>query len=334
MVLSACGGGGGSSSSSSSTTSSSSATTYTSSGSVGEVLNFTIDTAASPPTYSYTIVQSSYGLTNQTGSGTLTLNADGSFTPSGSTNSRVYALPNGLLVGGIKLNLQGTDTVVPLLGVSSPVTSINSLVGTYNYITTYCNAKANGYPTYPNCGTSYGTVKVNANGTYTECVSTNISTSPTCSSSTGTISNQANGIWEYVRTGSSNKNYLLAFTAPNGQIVLIIDFNDPGGYGYGHGIASTQPTVSYASGDANGSWITNSSNGYSGVTTISGTSYTTVNTGGTNSGNLTFDTPWRGFARPLGINDDGYAILAGTGVFAYRSNVANRAYYEVGVLKR
>jgi len=97
--LVACGGGGGSSSSSTSSSSSGTTTTYSSSGSVGELLNFTIDTTVSPPAYSYTIVKSSYGLTNSTGSGTLSTNSDGSYTPSGSPNSRVYALSNGLLVG-------------------------------------------------------------------------------------------------------------------------------------------------------------------------------------------------------------------------------------------
>ena len=330
LILAACGGGGGGGSSSSSTSSGTS-TTYTSSGSVGEVLNFTINTTASPPTYSYTIVKSAYGLTGQTGSGTLTANSDLSYTPSGSTNSRVCPLPNGLLVGGIKLNLQGTQTVVPLLGVSSPITTLNSLAGTYNYISTACAATANGYPTHPNCGSDYGTIKVNSNGTYTHCRTTNITTSPSCSTTTGTISNPSSGIWEYVRTGSSNKNYLLAFTASNGQNVLVIDFNDAGGYGYGHGIASTQPTASYVTGDANGTWIFNSNNGNSGATSISGASYSTISSGGTNSGTLTFDNPWSGLVRAVGLTDTGYAILAGTGVYVYRSNTSTNPYYEVGI---
>lgn len=334
LLLTACGGGGGGGSSTSSSSSSGTSTTYTSSGSVGEVLNFTVNTTVSPPTYNYTIVKSSYGLTNQTGSGTLTSNSDGSYTPSGSANSRVYPLPNGLLVGGIKLNLSGTQTVVPLLGVSTPVTNLSSLAGTYNYISTACIAAANGYPTSPNCATSYGTVKINSNGTYTQCTTTNITTSPSCSTTTGTIGNQSNGIWEYIRTGSSNKNYLLAFTAPNGQNVLIIDYNDAGGYGYGHAIGSTQPTTSYVSGNANGTWIAHSNNNSSGAVVISGTSFSSVYTTGTNSGTLTFDNPWSGMVRAVGLTDTGYAMLAGTGVYVYRSNTANNPYYELGVLRQ
>lgn len=331
--LTACGGGGGNSSSTAPSSSSGSTTTYTSSGSVGELLNFTINTTVSPPAYSYTIVKSAYGLTNSTGSGTLSTNSDGSYTPSGSPNSRVYALSNGLLVGGVKLNIGGTQTAVPIVGVSTPVTTLASLAGTFNYVSTACISNANGYPTHPNCGTSYGTLKIAANGTFIQCTTTNITTSTSCSTTTGTIGNASNGVWEYERAGSSNKNYLLAFTAPNGQKVLVIDFNDAGGYGYGHAIASTQPTVNFASGDANGTWIAHGNNNTSGAVTISGTSYTSSFTNGTNSGNFTLNSPWIGFVRATGSTDTGYALLAGTGVYVYRSNTVNNPYYEIGMLK-
>jgi hypothetical protein len=334
FFLAACGGGGGSSSSSTPSSSSGTTTTYSSSGSVGELLNFTINTTVSPPAYSYTIVKSAYGLTNSTGSGTLSTNSDGSYTPSGSPNSRVYALSNGLLVGGVKLNIGGTQTAVPIVGVSTPVTTLSSLAGTYNYISTACTSNANGYPTHPNCGTSYGTLKIASNGTYTQCTTTNITTTPACSTTTGAIGNEGNGVWEYIRTGSSNKNYLLAFTAPNGQKVLVIDFNDVGGYGFGHAVASTQPTVNFVSGDANGTWIAHGNNNTSGSVTISGTSFTSTYTGGTNSGSFTLNSPWIGFVRATGLTDTGYALLAGTGVYVYRSNTASNPYYEIGMLKQ
>ena len=334
MALVSCGGGGGGSSSTSTSTGSS--TTYTASGSVGEVLNFTINTAVSPPTYNYTIIKSAYGLANTTGSGTLSSNSDGSYTPSGSPNSRVLALSNGLLVGGAMLNIAGHPTAVPIIGVSSPVTTLTSLAGTYNYISTSCSSNANGYPTYPNCSTNYGTVKIASNGTYIQCTATNITASPSCSSSTGTIGNASGGVWEYVRTGSSNKNYLLAFTAPNGQKVLAIDYNDPGvgGYGYGHAVASTQPANNLVSGDANGTWIAHGNNNTSGAVTVSGTTYSSTYTNGTNHGTLTLNSPWIGFVGATGQTDTGVALLAGTGVYVYRSNTTNNPYYEVGLLKQ
>ena len=49
--------------------------TFTSSASIGELVSFSIDTTNN--TYSYTITQSSFGLTGTTGSGTLIANSDG-----------------------------------------------------------------------------------------------------------------------------------------------------------------------------------------------------------------------------------------------------------------
>lgn len=336
-LLFACGGGGGGGSSSSSNTSSTSSTgissTYTSSGSIGEVLDYTINTAVNPATYSYRIIKSAYGLTGNTGSGVLTSNSDGSYTPSDSPNSKIYALKNGLLVGGVKLNIGGTNTVVPLLGVDSPITSTGAMAGTYNYISTNCTSNANGYPTYPNCSTSYGTLKILADGAYVECIAVNVTDVPSCRSSTGSITSLGNGLFEYIRSGSSNKNYLLGLTASNGQNVLIIDFNDPSGYGYGQATASTQPTTNYVSGAADGTWFANSNSNSSGRVTISGSSFSSVYTGGSNSGTFTWNSPWIGMVATSGSTDTGYALLAGTGVYVYRSNQPSNPYYEIGMLK-
>ena len=144
IVISSCGGGGGSSSSST-------AATYTSSGSVGEVLSYSIDTTNK--TYSYTILKSAYSLEGTTGSGTLTANSDGSYTPSENSNARVYNVSGGLLVGSAYLNLNGTNTSVPLLGVSSPVTTLSSLAGTYNYLRIGCTSPTSGTIASSNCST-------------------------------------------------------------------------------------------------------------------------------------------------------------------------------------
>ena len=330
--LSACG-GGGSSSSTSSTSATGISSTYTSSGSIGEVLDYTINTTVNPATYSYTIIKSAYGLTGVTGSGTLIPNSDGSYTPSDSPNSKIYALKNGLIVGGVKLNIGGTDTVVPLLGIDTPITSSGAMAGTYNYISTNCTSNANGYPTYPNCSSSYGTLKILANGTFVECISVNITAAPSCSNSTGAITNLGNGLFEYIRNGSSNKNYLLGLTASNGQNVLIVDLNDPSGYGYGQAIASTQPTTNYVSGDADGVWFANSNTNSSGRVTISGSSFSSIYTGGSNNGSFIWNNPWIGMVATSGSTDTGYAILAGTGVYVYRSNNPSDPYYEIGMLK-
>jgi len=324
IVISSCGGGGGSSSSST-------AATYTSSGSVGEVLSYSIDTTNK--TYSYTILKSAYSLAGTTGSGTLTANSDGSYTPSENSNARVYNVSGGLLVGSAYLNLNGTNTSVPLLGVSSPVTTLSSLAGTYNYLRIACTSPTSGTIASSNCSTNYGSMLVDSSGSYTTCAQVNITTSPTCSGTTGTISYLSSGIWKFIRTGSTVSNYLLAYDGGNGQIVLLIDTNDQGGYGYGHAVASTQVAVSSASGtyyktsnNGRAGTIVPSSSTYSGSYTLSGVTYS-------ESGTLSYNSPWNGFvtATNSSTGSVGTAIVAGTGVYAYRNNEANSTYWEVGI---
>ena len=324
-VLFACGGGGGSSAS---TPANGFSQSYTTSAGIGELMTYSINTTNK--TYAYTITQSSYGLTGLTGSGTLTANSDGSFSPSESPNSRVYALQNGLLVGAVSLNLSGTSVNVPVVGIASPITSLANLAGTYNYISKNCvTASHNCQPT-----TSYGTIKIDATGNYTECASTDITASPSCSDSAGTISaTTTSGVWSYVRTGGTNTNYLLAFKAPNGQNVLIIDFNDLGGYGYGQAIASTQSSVQSGSVDGTYTYLANT--GVSGATSVAGTGFTSVYTfngsSGTNSGTVVFNSPWTGMSSVTGGNNTGIAMMAGTGVYAYRDNDATHHYFEIGM---
>ena len=323
ILLSSCGGGGGSSSSST-------AATYTSSGSVGEVLSYSIDTTNK--TYSYTILKSAYSLEGTTGSGTLTANSDGSYTPSENSNARVYNVSGGLLVGSAYLNLNGTNTSVPLLGVSSPVTTLSTLAGTYNYLRIGCTSPTSGTIASSNCSTSYGTILIDSSGSYTTCTSANITTSTTCSSTTGTISYLSSGIWKFTRTGSTASNYLLAYDGGNSQVVLLIDTNDSGGYGYGHAVASTQVAVSSASGtyyktanDGRAGTVVPSSSTYSGSYTLSGVSYS-------ESGTLSYNSPWNGFVTATNSSGSvGTAIVAGTGVYAYRNNAANSTYWEVGI---
>jgi hypothetical protein len=102
MLLTACGGGGGGGASAPAAAGFSQ--TYTTSATAGELMTYSIDTSAL--TYSYTITKSSYGceVSNapcHSGSGTLTKNSDGTYTPSGSPSSKIHALQNGLLVGSV-----------------------------------------------------------------------------------------------------------------------------------------------------------------------------------------------------------------------------------------
>lgn len=308
LLLVSCGSGGSSSSPPSSSAPSTSASgfvqQYTASATAGEVLTYTIDTNAL--TYSYKIVYSAYGLTNTTGSGTLTLNADGSYAPSEAPNSKVYALQNGLLIGAVNLLLNGTSRVVPILGISNPISTASSLAGTYNYISLQCASQS-----FSSCQTSYGTVQINNAGTYTTCDKSNITTGTNgCNApSTGAFNLLTNGVWSATRTGSTNTNYFLAYTAPDGQNVGIMDLNDPGGYGYGMVVMSSQ--AGYSQSLVDGTYISQATNGIAASLDISGTA---IKDSLGNTFTATFNSPWTGMAS---ISGGGYAVLAGTGAYAY-----------------
>lgn len=316
LLLVSCGSGGSSSSPPSSSTPSSSTPSssasgfvqqYTASATAGEVLTYTIDTNAL--TYSYKIVYSAYGLTNTTGSGTLTLNADGSYSPSEAPNSKVYALQNGLMIGAVNLFLNGTSRVVPILGISNPISTASSLAGIYNYISLQCANRSFGV--YTGCQTSYGTVQINNAGTYTTCDKSNMTngTNGCTATSTGAFNLLANGVWSATRTGSTNTNYFLAYTAPDGQNVGIMDLNDPGGYGYGMVVMSSQ--AGYSQNLVDGTYISQATNGISASLDISGVA---IKDSLGNTFTAIFNSPWTGMAS---ISGGGYAVLAGTGAYVY-----------------
>jgi len=308
--------------------------TFTTSASIGELVDFTFD--STNKTYSYRITQSSYGISDSTGSGTLISNADGSFSPSTQRYSKIYAVKDGLLVGSINVNIGGSQVNVPIYGTSSPIKSLAALAGTYNFVSSTCVNTTSGR----GCGTtSYGTVKVSPNGNFVQCDRTNITTNTGCSDVTGTISYIANGVWKYQRNGSTNSNYLIGFTSPNGQNVFITDFNDPGGLGYGQAIGSTQSPL-YSSNANDGTYFSQTNASMSSVTTVTGTNFETLNlyedgrSNDTNSGTLNINQPWTGLYTATGNNGNSMGILAGTGTFVGRSTDAGYSgYYMVGLKK-
>src|SRR5262245_27826422 len=153
-LLASCGGGG----------SSNSATQYTSVAMAGEMLTYTIDPVAL--TYSYTITESAFNLNGKTGSGTLVKNVDGSYSPSGIPNARFVILPNGLLLGAVRENFGAGVITVPIIGLSNPVSTLNALAATYNYMHRGCLATA--------CATDTGTFVIAANGTWSSCPDANL----------------------------------------------------------------------------------------------------------------------------------------------------------------
>ena len=293
-LLASCGGGG----------SSTSTTTFTSVAMAGELLDYTIDTTNL--SYTYTITESQFGLTGTTRSGTLVRNLDGSYSPSGVPNARVVVLPNGLLLGAVRESFGSAVITVPVIGLSSPVSTLAAIAGDYNYIHRNCLATV--------CGASHGTFRIVAGGTWTSCRNGNIAAGPCAgTSANGTLVSLGNGRWR-VMDGATNIGTAIGF-ASGGQNVIILDLKDVrvGGFGVGMLVGGQQAAMTTAQTD--GTWVLGTSTGHWGVFTAIGSAITLnlldgfpVNVPTT----FTANVPWLGMASTA---TGGVGFLAGTGVY-------------------
>lgn len=336
LLMTSCGGGSSPASAPEATQN------FTSSAGAGEILNFTVDTTAL--TYSYTVTESSYGLKGLTGSGTLTANSDGSYTPSEFPTSRIQVYQNGIMVGAVTLDINGQTIDAPVVGLSSPITSVASLAGTYNFLGETCEGpEASANMGVGVCNTVYGTLIIDSAGTYVACTGEDLTGDSTCSAGAKTIGeivSAGDGLFEFNRdstafTAVDNANYLLASVAPNGQNVLIIDTNDSGagGYGYGHLVGSTQ-TDTVDTVNAPGTWTWNANNGDSGTfdLTCSSATVCTSSAGPT----ITIGTPWAGLGEVANNGFNYYVLMAGSGVYVQAAAPSQGAvgafntYMEVG----
>jgi hypothetical protein len=326
ILVAGCGGG-----SSDSTKSAGFSQTYTASASVGEVLQYSVDTAAL--TYSYSIIKSSYGCelpasACHSGSGTLIKNTDGTYSPSDSTSSKIHVIENGLIAGSVNLLLNGTYKRIPIFGMANPATTVASLAGNYNFMSLQCTGRSFGV--FSGCSTYQGSLTVNSSGSFSSCTGGDITAaSPTCTSTTtGMVSPLGSGLFQFQSTSPAGAatNYMLAFTAPNGQKVGLIDFNDPSHFGYGQAVVSSIAATTNDS--VAGRYAYSNVYGSSGIVTLN--SNGTTSTGLTVAGN----TPWTGIATVTGGSaGTGYGMLAGNGVYVYRNPTipGQSAYFEVGL---
>lgn len=314
-TLTACGGGGGNDTvvttenkltSTQAGNTTSNPITYQAVATEGELISYTVDTTAL--TYSYRIVESAYNKTGATGSGQLTRNSDGTYTPSG-FNGKVSILESGLLLGAIyeDLNNDRVREMVPIIGVSNPITTTADAAGVYNFISRQCGTV---------CTNDYGTVKVLADGSWTSCVLGNLSAvNYSCqSSASGTITSFTSGRATLMHNGISAGSMLIFKDAGTGQKVVLLDLNGQSSLGKGAIFAASQSLPSSADGD----WTYLHTNGTNGVVRVTGTTFT--DTGktayGTNynsPGSFTRDQPWNGFIRTA----SGATIMpAGSGLYA------------------
>lgn len=315
---------------------------FTASAGAGELLEFTADTTAL--TYSYTITASSYGLTGTTGSGTLTANSDGSYTPSEFPTSKIQVYQNGLMIGAVEFTINGQTVNSPVVGISSPITTVASLAGTYNFLGETCEGPTASSNTGVGvCNTVVGTLIINADGTYEACTGSDLTTDPTCSGvgktkTVGDVVSAGNGLFQFNRTGTAfvavtNANYLLASAAPNGQNVLIIDINDSAGYGYGHLVGSTQ-TSTVDTVNAPGTWTWNANNGDSGTFDLTCSSATVC--ASSSGATITIGTPWDGLGTVVNGPFNYHVLVAGSGVYVQAAapsqdvGGAFNTYMEIG----
>jgi hypothetical protein len=295
-----------------------SATNFTASAMAGELLIYTLDTSAL--TFSYTISESQYGLKGHTGSGGLTKNSDGSYTPSGMGNAIVTTLPNGLLLGAIRETVNGTLKTIPVMGISNPVTTLSN--STFNYIQRVCYW--NGW-----CESGYGTFQLTTAGTWASCPSGNVTTGCPGGSYSGTVKSLGGGLWQVSDVTGFNIGTAIVLSS-GGQQVVFLDLKDARVSDYASGVGllvgSTQQAPTTAQTD--GTWVVAGSNGDNVRYLVSGTKATCQIRNGaacSDTTTLRFNLPWTGLAT---TSSGGYALLAGTGVYALQ---VPDDYIEIGI---
>ena len=337
FLLSSCGGGGGGGAPASTA---STAVSYKSVAQVGELISYTLDTTNL--SYSYRIEKSAFGLEGRTFTGTLTRNSDGTYTPSESSNARVMILPNGLLIGSITIPVGSGSVSTSIVGMQNPATSIAEFSDTFNYISYQCS----GLNT--NCVSYIGSVKVNSSGQYQSCTDTNVTgmsdiatDCPANNYSSGRLDSNNDGTWKLMRASGNNfveAGTFIAFKDSQGQKVAIFDLNDGvnGGYGYGSIVAASQESIT--SGQVNGVYRANSSDGDYVTVTANNNTYQSYSPkyNFTETGSLAYDDPWTGVIRAAASNNQNYThdvIMAGSGVYISRNrNTGDRI--EVGIIDR
>jgi feruloyl esterase len=347
FLLGSCGGGGGGGAGSAAISASSTAVSYKSVAQVGELISYTLDTATL--SYSYTIEKSAFGLEGQSFSGTLVRNSDGTYTPSESPESRVMILPNGLLIGSVKLRTNNGEVTTSIVGMQNPARSIADFSDTFNYISYQCPVQNT------NCITSMGSVRVDSSGVYQSCSNANVAIMSSnladqCRAnqgseySAGRLESNNDGTWKLMRAtgnGYVDAGTFIAFKDSQGQKVAIFDLNDgvSGGYGYGSIVAASQQSLTAAA--TNGLYRANSSSGNYVTVTATDNAYVSYSPkfDFTENGTVSYDDPWMGVATSTATSSSNNnftqgttydVIMAGSGVYISRNRV-RRNEIEVGI---
>lgn len=321
LNLAGCGG----SDSSSTPVVASTSTTFNAAASEGELLEYTLD--ETNLTYSYKVTSSAVGINNNTHTGTLVKNADGTYTPSGATNSRVLVLPNKLVVGATKLNINGADKHTVIVGVPTTTNvQFSDIAGTYNFVSLQCLTSACNNST-GDPESAYGTFNVTTSGNWVECTRSNYTDAPSSCAGrdSGTLNSLGNGRFQ-ILIGSTDMGTAMFYHSPTGQKILIVDLKNYLG-NYGRGMVFGVPQKSMTLGASiDGEYFVNNTKDYFVKSSVSGNIYTE---NGVNY-SITVNTPWTGLSDVAG----GYAILADEGVFMWAPKSPNDDRLAVGIKKQ
>lgn len=231
-LLAACGGGDG-------------AAVYRTVAMTGELIDYQFDAAGL--NYRYTITESQFGLTGTRGSGTLTRNANGSYTPSGAPDARVVALSNGILLGAVRERFGDAVETTPFIGLGYAMSMHAGIDAHYNYVHRGCVAAQ--------CQASYGTLRVDASGDWRLCREGDLAAGACAGTAAkGRLEPQGNGLWR-VRSDDGTDIGTATALGAAGQKVLVIDLKDRrvGGLGIGMLVGGEQAFMTPAVTD--GSWI-------------------------------------------------------------------------------
>lgn len=283
----------------------------------GDLIDYTVDTANL--TYSYTITESQFGLTGKTGSGTLTRNSDGSYTPSGASDGRLIVLPNGILFGAVSEHFgSDTATMSPILGFKDPVEAISALAADYNYVQRACASSA--------CSVSVGTIRIDAAGSWSLCRDGNVAAA-TCAgtAANGTLEARGAGLWRMKSAGGAVIGTVMGYKSTSaGHNVLLVDLTDKrnGGFGVGMLVGGQQTTVTQAMSD--GTWVAALGSGPWLQFTASGSdiNVTRMNWQAVDlSTALSRNVPWAGMATTelRGFIGGDIGFMSGSGVYMLRT---------------
>jgi hypothetical protein len=294
-LLVSCGGGGNDGD----------ATRYHSVAMAGELIDYTVDTTNL--TYTYTITESQFGLAGSTGNGTLTRNADRSYTPSGAPDARVIILPNGLLLGAVRERFGAGVVTTPIIGLKDPLTSIAALAADYNYVQRSCTSGV--------CSVSHGTFRIDAAAAWSSCRDGNLAAGAcTGTAANGALGSRGDGLWRLKSDDGTDIGTAMGFNSA-GENVLIVDLKDRRADGFGIGMLVGGQQVAMSPTKTDGTWIAATGSGYWLVFTASGSDiaisqidWMAMNLGTT----FTANNPWTGMATTA-WGDTGF--IAGAGVY-------------------